>query len=111
VLTGELSDRGFEVIEAENAAVALTLLETGAPVELLVTDLAMPGIDGVALIHAAQKRNRRLPAILLTGYAGDTATLTIGRRIIGPMIMLRKPISGAQLADHAVLMLEAATRF
>jgi len=111
VLTGELSDRGFEVIEAENAAVALALLETGAPVELLVTDLAMPGIDGVALIHAAQKRNRRLPAILLTGYAGDTATLTIGRRIIGPMIMLRKPISGAQLADHAVLMLEAATRF
>jgi PAS domain S-box-containing protein len=111
VLMGELSDRGFEVIEAENGGAALALLETGAPVELIVTDLAMPGIDGVALIHAAQERNGRLPAILLTGYAGDTAILTIGRRIIGPMIMLRKPISGAQLADHAVLMLEAAARF
>ena len=75
VLTGELSDRGFEVIEAENGAAALALLETGATVELIVTDLAMPGIDGVALIHAAQERNRRLPAILLTGYAGDTRDL------------------------------------
>jgi hypothetical protein len=37
--------------------------------------------------------------------------LTIGQRINGPVILLRKPISGAQLADHAVLMLEAATRF
>jgi PAS domain S-box-containing protein len=111
VLTDELSDRGFEVIEAENGAAALALLETGDPVDLLVTDFAMPGIDGVALIHAAQKRNQRLPAILLTGYAGDTAALTMGQRISGPVILLRKPISGAQLADHAMLMLEAATRF
>jgi PAS domain S-box-containing protein len=111
VLTGELSDRGFQVIEAENGAAALALLEAGEAVELIVTDLTMPGIDGVALIHAAQKRNQRLPAILLTGYAGDTANLTIGQRISGPVILLRKPISGAQLADHAALMLEAATRF
>jgi len=111
VLTGELSDRGFHVIEAENGDAALALLEAGEAVELIVTDLTMPGIDGVALIHAAQKRNQRLPAILLTGYAGDTANLTMGQRISGPVILLRKPISGAQLADHAALMLEAATRF
>ena len=111
VLTSELSDRGFQVIEAENGAAALALLEAGEPVELIVTDLTMPGINGIALIHAAQKRNQRLPAILLTGYAGDTANLAIGQRISGPVILLRKPISGAQLADHAALMLEAATRF
>jgi CheY-like chemotaxis protein len=111
VLTGELSDRGFQVIEAENGAAALALLEAGEAVELIVTDLTMPGIDGVALIQAAQLGNQRLPAILLTGYAGDTANLTLGQRISGPVILLRKPISGAQLADHAALMLEAATRF
>jgi PAS domain S-box-containing protein len=111
VLTGELSDRGFQVIEAENGDAALALLEAGEAVELIVTDLTMPGINGVALIHAAQKRNQRLPAILLTGYAGDTANLTIGQRISGPVILLRKPISGSQLADHAALMLEAASRF
>jgi PAS domain S-box-containing protein len=111
VLTGELSDRGFQVIEAENGAAALALLEAGEAVELIVTDLTMPGIDGVSLIQAAQSGNQRLPAILLTGYAGDTANLTIGQRISGPVILLRKPISGAQLADHAALMLEAATRF
>jgi signal transduction histidine kinase len=111
VLTGELSDRGFQVIEAENGDAALALLEAGEAVELIVTDLTMPGINGVALIHAAQQRNQRLPAILLTGYAGDTANLTIGQRISGPVILLRKPISGAQLAEHATLMLEAASRF
>ena len=111
VLTGELSDRGFHVIEAENGAVALALLAAGEAVELIVTDLTMPGIDGVAVIQAAQLGNQRLPAILLTGYAGDSANLTIGQRISGPIILLRKPISGAQLADHAALMLEAASRF
>ena len=96
---------------AENGDAALALLEAGEAVELIVTDLTMPGINGVALIHAAQQRNQRLPAILLTGYAGDTANLTIGQRISGPVILLRKPISGSQLADHAALMLEAASRF
>jgi CheY-like chemotaxis protein len=111
VLTDELTDRGFQVTQAESGIAALTLLEAGESVDVIVTDLSMPGIDGVAVICAAQQRNQRLPAILLTGYAGDPATLTIGQRINGPVILLRKPISGGQLADHAMLMLEAATRF
>ncbi len=110
VLAGELRDRGFHITEVASGREALDVLELGQPVDMLVTDLSMPGMDGVDLIRAAQAMSRRLPAILLTGYAGDAAALTIGNRVDGPVILLRKPIGGAQLADHAAMMLEAATR-
>ncbi len=111
VLAGELGDRGYSILEAESGRHALGLVEAGEQMDMIVTDLSMPGMDGVELIRAIQAKSPRLPAILLTGYAGDAATLTIGKRVNGPVIVLRKPISGAQLADHAAMMLEAASRF
>jgi PAS domain S-box-containing protein len=110
VLSGELADRGYHITEASGGSDALALLRTGEHVDMLVTDLAMPGMDGVELIRAVQALSPRLPAILLTGYAGDASALTIGKRVEGPVILLRKPIAGGQLADHAAMMLEAATR-
>jgi CheY-like chemotaxis protein len=76
-------------------------------VDLLVTDLSMPGMDGFALIRAARQRRGRLPAILLTGYAGEAATLAIdeGR---AATCLLRKPISGAELAERAAILLATA---
>ena len=66
----------------------------------------MPGIDGLALIRAVQEKRRGLPAILLTGFAGDAATLAIGIPTSGSICLLRKPITGAELADRAAMMLE-----
>ena len=43
VLAAELAEAGFEVAESENGEVALELLDRGAEVDILVTDLAMPG--------------------------------------------------------------------
>ena len=66
----------------------------------------MPGMDGFALIRAAQEKHGRLPAILLTGYAGDAATLAIGDAAGGSIHLLRKPITGSELADRVAMMLE-----
>jgi CheY-like chemotaxis protein len=85
------------------------LLDAGEPVDLLVSDLAMPGMDGLTLIRAAQSRRPALPAILLTGYAGAAASLAIGDTLRGTFSLLRKPISGSQLVDQVATLLEAAT--
>ena len=65
----------------------------------------MPGMDGLTLIRAAREKCTQLPAILLTGYAGDAATLAIGN-VAGSICLLRKQITGSELADQATMMLE-----
>jgi PAS domain S-box-containing protein len=111
VLARELTDRGYQVVLAESGAAALALLDSGEHVDMIVTDLSMPGMDGVTLIGAVQRRHPQLPAILLTGYAGEATTLAIGKKVDGSATLLRKPISGAQLADSVAMMLAATETF
>ena len=108
VIAEQLIDRGYDVIEAEGGRRALALLDAGCPVDLIISDLSMPGMDGVSLIRAAQMRKPRLPAILLTGYAGETAALAVGRELNGSFSLLRKPVTGDHLADRVATLLEAA---
>ena len=77
------------------------------PIDLIVSDLTMPGMNGITLLQAAHLRRPRLPAILLTGYAGDSAGLAVGGSIRGSFSLLRKPVSGPQLTDRVATLLEA----
>jgi PAS domain S-box-containing protein len=106
VLAAQLADSGFDVVQADHGEAALALLDEGESVDLLVSDLSMPGMNGVALIHAAQLRRPRLPAILLTGYAGDASGLAVSGALNGSFSLLRKPVSGAQLTDRVATLLE-----
>jgi PAS domain S-box-containing protein len=108
VLAAELADHGYAVIPVASGVAALALLDAGEPVDALVSDLSMPGMDGVALIRAVQERRPHMPAILLTGYAGDVTAFAVGKTFTGPFSLLRKPISGMLLAD-GVAMLMATT--
>ncbi len=100
VLTMQLEDFGFAVVPAAGGTEALALLAAGEAVDILVTDLSMPGMDGLAVIREVQERLRGLPALLLTGYAGDDATLAIGGAVSGSFSLLRKPVSVAILVDR-----------
>jgi signal transduction histidine kinase/ActR/RegA family two-component response regulator len=104
VLAAQLRDEGYEVAEAEDGSATLELLGRDGRFDLLVSDLAMPGMDGVALIAEAQRRQPGLPAILITGYAGDTATLAMGAAVGGTFTLLRKPLTDAQLLDHVAAL-------
>ncbi len=108
VLAEGLEDRGYHVLQAGSGPAALALIDAGEAVDLLVSDLSMPGMDGVALIGEAQRRRPRLPAILLTGYAGDAATLPADGAPRGAFSLLRKPVGAPQLADRAAALLKAA---
>ena len=100
VLTSSLEDFGYAVLPVDSGAAALTRLASGDRVDIMVSDLTMPAMDGLTLIRAAQERRPGLPAVLLTGYAGDGATLAVGGAISGTFSLLRKPVTGMQLADR-----------
>jgi len=105
VIAEHLESAGYGVIAAASGTEALALLAAGEAVDALVTDLSMPGMDGLAVIRAAHERRPGLPAILLTGYAGDGASLAVGGAISGTFSLLRKPVDGEQLADRVRTLL------
>jgi len=107
VIAEHLEDAGYDVLTAANGTDALDLLGSGETADILVTDLSMPGMDGFALIRAVRERRPGLPAVLLTGYAGDGAALATGGD--GAFTLLRKPVSGLQLLDRVRALLAERT--
>jgi len=101
VLANCLRDAGWTVLAAASGAAALDLLAAVQSVDILLTDLSMPGMDGLALIKAVQALCPGLPVILLTGYAADISALGVS----GNVSLLRKPVSAVQLLDRLDTML------
>jgi len=64
-----LRQAGHEVVAHEDAQEALEALEAGLRPGLLVSDMAMPGLDGLALARAARALLPGLPVLLLSGYS------------------------------------------
>ena len=64
-----LLDLGHTVTEAQSGSQALKLLEFDSPFDVVVTDFAMPGMNGFELAQRIKERNSKLPVILATGYA------------------------------------------
>ncbi|KAA5609716.1 hybrid sensor histidine kinase/response regulator [Rhodovastum atsumiense] len=97
-VTDALEDAGFAVQVAPGAKAALELLAR-MPVEVMVTDLAMPEMDGLALIRAAREARPELPCVLLTGYAGDGADAELGGTATRHFRLLRKPCRAHELTS------------
>ena len=69
VLGISLADLGYTVHQAEHAAAALEILETVRP-SITITDIKMPGMDGIELLKAIKHRYPEIEVIMLTGH-GD----------------------------------------
>jgi len=105
-LVEQLEGEGFQVVAAADAAQALALLDRDGRVDALVSDLSMPGMDGIALIAEARRRYPGLPAILLTGMADGTADARI--LASGPGAVLRKPACGEEIAARLTDLMRRA---
>ncbi|MDN5942887.1 MAG: sigma-54 dependent transcriptional regulator, partial [Nitrospira sp.] len=62
-----VAKEGFEVQTAEDAETALRRIEEWQP-ELVITDIHMPGMDGLALLAAVREKEPDIPVVLLTAY-------------------------------------------
>ncbi len=106
VLSDVLRAGGHSVIATDRAASALAMVTDAPDFDLLISDLSMPGMDGISLIHRMQQRFRGLPAILLTGLADDGVADTLGRMLDGRYAVLCKPVEARQLLERIAEMLD-----
>ena len=104
VLAEIMEAAGCTVTECANSAEALARLDAGEPVDLLISDLAMPGADGLTLIRTMQKRRPGLPAILLTGHAGQELQTMVGG--MAAVRLVGKPVRGATLMRDVSALLD-----
>ena len=100
----QLDDLGYETAVASDGLIALARMDAGEALDVLVTDLSMPGMNGLALIEEARKRHPGLPALLLTGYADTSSSIDINGLGDGTRF-LQKPISVQQLAENVATLL------
>jgi signal transduction histidine kinase/ActR/RegA family two-component response regulator len=90
-----LTDLGHEVLRAEAAARALSILMRQERIDLMLTDLIMPGgMNGVELARQAVALRPGLPVILTSGYTGET----LGAAADAPWPLLTKPYPAETLA-------------
>lgn len=88
--------QGYHVLEAESGEAALGLLEEGgAAVDVFVTDVVMPGMDGPRWVARALERRPGVKVIFISGYAGDPVAEHQAR--IPNSVFLPKPFSLAEL--------------
>jgi CheY-like chemotaxis protein len=75
VVQGHLSDAGYRIFEAEDGREALEVLERIGSVDLIITDVVMPGISGRELAQQLLHIGHRARILYMSGYAD----IAIGR--------------------------------
>jgi PAS domain S-box-containing protein len=96
VIVEMLRDHGYNVREAIDGPSGLAILQTGGPVDLLLSDIGLPGLNGRQLADRARLVRPDLPVLLMTGYA-ESATMTEGIAEVG-MELITKPFDLGDLA-------------
>jgi CheY-like chemotaxis protein len=73
LVTETLQDLGYDALEAGDAAAALQVIDSPARIDLLVTDVGLPGMNGRQLADAARALRPGLRVLFITGYAHHAA--------------------------------------
>jgi CheY-like chemotaxis protein len=97
VTARRLQNLGYVVVEAASGARAVEVLTAGAKIDLVFSDVVMPGgMSGFDLAHWVQENAPTLPILLTSGFAEDVARA--GETPASELAILRKPYTGAELA-------------
>ena len=104
VAVSSLESLGYRMLSAESGPAALKLLSKAGAVDLLIADMAMPGMSGVELIRRARERYLGLRAMLVTGYA-DVAAFSPAEEDY----VLQKPYRLERLAEAVAAVLRHKT--
>jgi two-component system response regulator AtoC len=101
-----LLERGHEVVEAADGALALAVLAGGEPPDLVVSDLVMPNLDGLELLKRVRALDPELPLLLLTARGSERTAVAAMRA--GAYDYLTKPCDIDELAAVVERALETA---
>jgi two-component system cell cycle sensor histidine kinase/response regulator CckA len=93
-----LNRHGYTVVTADNGEDALEILARDEPVELLISDVVMPGMDGPTMVREARKSRPDLKILFMSGYAEEQLRNSID---IENVNFLPKPFSVTELAEAA----------
>ena len=93
-----LTRHGYTVITADNGEEALEILARGEPIDLLISDVVMPGMDGPTMVREARKSRPDLKILFMSGYAEEQLRKSID---IENVNFLPKPFSVTELAEAA----------
>jgi len=91
-----LTRNGYTVLSAENGEAALELLASAPRIDLMISDVVMPTMDGPTTVRAARKTHPDLPILFMSGYAEEQLRKSID---IPNVAFLAKPFSVQQLAE------------
>ena len=94
-----LENKGYSVLQAENAEEALALLQKHiGPIDLVITDVVMPGMDGPTLVAQARKSRPDVRVIFISGYAEEVFAHSLDPTT--KFTFLPKPFSLKELAGR-----------
>lgn len=102
-----LAESGFVVLQAADGASALDVLDGADPVDVVLTDVVMPAMNGIELAQRVRERHGALPVVFMSGYAYDA----IRAHGLDPanVRLLQKPFTKAQLLQRLEEVLAAAS--
>jgi CheY-like chemotaxis protein len=98
-----LSDLGYQALEAADGPSALEILRSSAPIDLLITDVGLPGLNGRQVADAARRHRPSLQVLFMTGYAENAAVA--GGFLEPGMAMITKPFALETLASRIRAMI------
>jgi signal transduction histidine kinase/CheY-like chemotaxis protein len=102
-IVGALEEMGYAVNRASDGLAGLKALETGDRLDLLITDVGLPGLNGRQLAEAARAARADLPILFVTGYAGRSLE---NLQLAPNMEVLRKPFTLEELTARVRALLK-----
>ena len=94
-----LADQGYATLEAADGPAAVGLLESQARIDLLLTDVGLPGLNGQQVAERARQCRPDIRVLFMTGYVGRATTRA---EWLGPgMQMIVKPFA-VQALEQAI---------
>lgn len=99
-----LKKNGFTPLVAHDGEGALEMIRLGMP-DAVVSDLMMPGMDGMELLRRAKEYDASLPFLIITGYGGIDGAVTAMKQ--GASDYLAKPLNNKELIDKIRLSMES----
>lgn len=105
IVLDELGELGYTALEAADGPSAVTVLRSSQKVDLLLTDVALPGMNGRQVAELARQHRPQLQVLFMTGFAENAAAQS---EFLAPgMAMISKPFAMDDLAVRIREMLNA----